>query len=534
MFHVLCFMFYVSCSMFHVIFYCNFMRKLALIIMDGWGLGEQQPNNAIFMAETPFYDYLIKNYPHTRLQASGEYVGLPEGQIGGSEVGHLTIGAGRVLYQELPRITRSLTQLAGDESVLNLSSFRSLIQLARQLPIHIVGMVSTSGVHSHIDHLLALLDIMQEQRTMPPVIHFISDGRDTPPQSGIEFAKKISDHIREKKFGTIATLAGRFYSMDRDNNIDRTNKALDLLTSPTDDIHQKGSEDPFTMLEQAFGESYAKEVTDEFIEPVRIDKSFRGIQDGEPLFFFNFRADRMKQLITGLHHRLPSSPFITMTKYDKSYPYEVIFTKQSVTNTLGEVLSTHGLTQLRAAETEKFPHVTYFFNGGVEIVFEGEMRSLAESNKVKHDVMPEMKAAEIEHNVEHAVKTSQPDFILVNFANPDMVGHTGNFKAALKGVETVDAQLKKLCDILIAANYICCITADHGNADIMYDITTRQPHTAHTMNPVPFIIYDPHDKHNQQLKLDQNPDNGLNKIAGTVLQLMGVPKPSHDYESLIQ
>lgn len=508
------------------------MNRVALIILDGWGEGELNEHNAIHVAKTPFFDHLIQNYPHTTLQASGEYVGLPEGQIGGSEVGHLTIGAGRVIFQQLPRINRALNNPRENEGIFTKKEFGALLTLAKQHSLHLIGLISPGGVHSHQNHLFQILELLKNEGCKPPIIHMISDGRDTPPHSGKDSAKQLEHVIDSLSFGTIATLCGRYYAMDRDKNLNRTDAAASLYTHPhSDPKHILVGDDtgnPISNLNHIFELFYAREATDEFIEPTLVNHSFNGIQDGEPIFFFNFRSDRMKQLITTLDKKLPSSEFFTMTQYDNSYPYHVIFEKEIVSNTLGEVLSRHNLKQLRAAETEKYPHVTYFFNGGVEVIFPQEARSLAESNKVKHDLLPKMKAQEIEENVSKAVKDDPPHFILVNFANPDMVGHTGNFKAVVEGVETVDAQLKKLCGLLTSFGYICCITADHGNADIMFDPVRNEPHTAHTLNPVPFIIYDVNNEKNQHLHLDQNPSNGLSKIAGTVLELMEVEEEGFD------
>jgi len=508
------------------------VNKVALIILDGWGEGELNEYNAIHVAKTPFFDHLIRNFPHTTLQASGEYVGLPEGQIGGSEVGHLTIGAGRVIFQQLPRINRALNHPDSD-GIMAKKEFGQLLTVAKRRSIHLIGLISPGGVHSHQDHLFKILELMKKSGCKPPVIHMISDGRDTSPHSGKISADQLEQFIDSLAYGTIATLCGRFYAMDRDNNMDRTENAVSLYTNPhSDPKHIMMSDDTgnqITTINHAFELYYSRNITDEFIEPTLINHSFDGIKDGDPVFFFNFRSDRMKQLITALNKKMPQSEFFTMTQYDNSYPYRIIFEKETVINTLGEVLSRRNLKQLRAAETEKYPHVTYFFNGGVEVVFPQEQRSLAESNKVKHDLLPQMKAKEIEENVASAVKNGPPDFILVNFANPDMVGHTGNFKAVVEGVETVDTQLKKLCDLLTSYGYICCITADHGNADIMYDPTRNEPHTAHTLNPVPFIVYDLNSTH--PLRLDQTPSNGLSKIAGTILELMGIHEEG--FESLI-
>jgi 2,3-bisphosphoglycerate-independent phosphoglycerate mutase len=505
------------------------MNKLALIVLDGWGLGEPGEHNGIHMAHTPFFDHLWENYPHTILQASGEFVGLPEGQIGGSEVGHMTIGAGKILYTELVRISRSLKMLDSEESILFNPDFLNLIALAKKRQLHLIGMISTGGVHSHQDYFFNLLRVLKSEGAMSPYIHFISDGRDTMPNSGIESARTLLRLINELDFGNVVTLSGRFYSMDRDNNFDRTERAVDLIVEGN-----RSGENVIpacdNSLEKAFQESYAAGVTDEFIEPVVIDAEYSGIQEDEPLFFFNFRSDRMKQIITVLAQRAPTSDIVTLTQYDKEYMFPVLFDKQRISNTLGEILSKQNLTQLRAAETEKYAHVTYFFNGGVEVVFDGELRSLSKSNLVKHDQMPQMKAKEITEQVRANVHEKHPDFILVNFANPDMVGHTGNVPAIIAGVETVDAQLKNLSEYLLSEGYVCCITADHGNADIMFDLETQEPHTAHTLNPVPFIVYS---NNHTAIGLNQSEGNGLSMIAGTILDLMEVPYSKKDFESLI-
>ncbi|MDO8497152.1 MAG: 2,3-bisphosphoglycerate-independent phosphoglycerate mutase [bacterium] len=508
------------------------MRKLALIILDGWGLGEEKENNAIHMAKTPFFDSLWKQFPHTTLQASGEYVGLPEGQIGGSEVGHLTIGAGRVIFQELQKINRSLTQLEGEHSILNQPQFKLFIELARKQSPHLVGLVSTGGVHSHQDHLFHLLKIMKKERCKEPFIHFISDGRDTSPTSSLKSSQKLLNVIHDLKYGKVVTLVGRFYAMDRDHNMDRTKKALDLFMSGKDDSSLISTWE--TNLIEDIKKSHANKITDEFIEPVLIDSHFKGIPPMSPVLFFNFRSDRMKQIVTEISHTHPHRHIFTLTKYDKSYPFPAIFQKEKIDNTLGEILSKHGLSQLRVTETEKAPHVTYFFNGGVEITFPSEERTIAESHKVKHDEIPEMRATEIAENITRTIGEKAHDFILVNFANPDMVGHTGNFDAVVKGVERVDQELKKIVEFLSGNGYICLITADHGNADIMYDLVTHEPHTAHTLNPVPFIIYDTKNKENQKLKLDQNPANGLSLIAGTVMKLMELPSKDIGFKDLIR
>lgn len=503
-------------------------KKVALIILDGWGLGDLNKHNAIHMAKTPFFDSVWDTYPHTILHASGEFVGLPAGQIGGSEVGHLTIGAGRVMFQDLPRITKAL-----ENKPLELDTIAHLIKKAQQHRIHLVGLLSAGGIHSHQQHLFALLRLMADNGCKSPIIHVIADGRDTAPRAVRRSLDELFDVIRETGMGSVATLSGRFYAMDRDMNLDRTAEAIEVITgdeSRSIDSKHKRIE---KRLDDVIEAAYAQDVTDEFLKPVIVDPDYKGITDSELVFCWNFRSDRMKQLVSMLHETIPDLEIITMTRYDKSYPYPVLFSKEHVTDTLGEVLSHAGRVQVRAAETEKYAHVTYFFNGGEEVVFEHESRLLTPSNKVKHNEMPQMKAHEIATSVHDFVAAHTPDFILINFANPDMVGHTGDFDAVVAGVEKVDDELQKLCAYLTDHGYVCCITADHGNADIMFDVENNVPHTAHTMNKVPFIIYDPQDKTVQSLKLDQRPSRGLQHIAATVLELMGIPARDVHEASLI-
>lgn len=509
------------------------MRKCALIILDGWGMGDEAPYNAIYTAKTPFFDSIWAGYPHTKLEASGEFVGLPKGQIGGSEVGHLTIGAGRIMFQSLPKITRAFEQLNSDNGLLSDPSFIHLLALAKQAPIHLVGLVSDGGVHSHIEHLFSVLDVLQKEGAQSPYLHVITDGRDTPPQAGMSYVEKLLDFVSKRNFGKLVTLSGRFYAMDRDQNWDRTDRAVQAIVAGDaerkidDSLH--GEHEKHAII-HALQKSYDEGVTDEFVEPIVLDHCYDGIRFGEAVFFFNFRSDRMKQLVTQIASKVGDDRIVTMMRYDKSYPYTFLFDKDKLTNTFGEYISGLGLAQLRAAETEKAPHITYFFNGGVEVTFDGEVRSIAESNKVTHDQKPEMKAVEIEEHVATYVKEHQPAFVLVNFANPDMVGHTGVYSAVTHGVETVDGQLKKLCETLRAEGYVCLVTADHGNADIMYDPETNEPHTAHTLNPVPFVVYDEQLKH---LQLDQANNNGLDRIAATVCEVMELSVPSEFSPSLI-
>lgn len=503
-------------------------KKVALIILDGWGLGDLNRHNAIHAARTPFFDSIWETYPHTILQASGEFVGLPPGQIGGSEVGHLTIGAGRVMYQDLPRVTKTL-----EDSPLDVDAIAQLISEAKKRTVHLIGLVSAGGIHSHQQHLFYLLKLFKENGCKSPIIHVISDGRDTAPRSVRRSLDLLFEQMRALQFGTVATLSGRFYAMDRDRNLERTKRAVDAILGDSSLQLESEHKRCEKRLDDVVEAAYAKDVTDEFIDPVIVDPEYKGVQSDDLLFFWNFRSDRMKQLVSMLHEELPENEIITMTQYDASYDFDVLFPKQHVQNTLGEIISKLGKTQVRAAETEKYAHVTYFFNGGVEVVFDREARLLSPSNKVRHNEMPEMKAHEIAQSVHEHVKEHDPDFILINFANPDMVGHTGVFEAVVAGVEKVDRELKELCGYLTENDYVCCVTADHGNADIMYDPEIDAPHTAHTMNPVPFVIYAPHDRAIQHLKLDTRENRGLQHIAATVLELMGIVAQDELEQSLI-
>ncbi|MBP6994045.1 2,3-bisphosphoglycerate-independent phosphoglycerate mutase [Candidatus Woesebacteria bacterium] len=505
------------------------MRKLALIVLDGWGVGKNNEHNAIYVAKTPFIDKISAEYPYTQLQASHEYVGLPHGQIGGSEVGHLTIGAGRVFFQDLPRISRSIDNPQDPtEGIIQKHTFQEFLMIAKAKTVHFIGMVSPGGIHSHQDHLHKLLEIMHEQGCLSPIIHFISDGRDTLPQSGATYAKLLIDKMHELQYGKVVNVTGRFYAMDRDTNWDRTAKAVEVMA------YGKGVKEKPDLL-SAFADNYAEGLSDEMQEATRVDGKFSGIKEGEPLFFFDFRSDRMKQIVTKIHELFPRNPTFTMTQYDKSFPYPVFFEKQQLSETLGEVVSKEGIHQVRAAETDKIPHVTYFFNGGVEQVFEGEEHVFMESTKLTYDKTPEMRAKDIVDGViKRMEEKPEIGFGVINFANADLVGHFGVFGSVVKACETVDRELARLCEYLTSKGFICVVTADHGNADEMVDEATGQPKTSHTLNPVPFIIYAPNHPELQKLTLDQNPDNGLSKVAGTVLDLMQIRRPAHDYESLIK
>ncbi|OGK14352.1 phosphoglycerate mutase (2,3-diphosphoglycerate-independent) [Candidatus Roizmanbacteria bacterium RIFCSPLOWO2_02_FULL_37_19] len=508
------------------------MRKLALVILDGWGIGKKEQNNAIHVAQTPFFDHLWNTYPKTALQASGEYVGLPKGQIGGSEVGHLTIGSGRVTLQELERINKSFIQPYKGGGVETLSVFEKLIYRAQKKQLHIIGLVSPGGVHSNETHLFELLKILKKYKAKNPYIHFISDGRDTMPKSSLKSASRLIQIIRHIRFGRIATLVGRFYAMDRDTNWDRTDMAFELFAHAQGKRKNLGPSD-LENLTQAIQNSYEVNITDEFIEPTIIDTNYQGIHQGDPILFFNFRSDRMKQIVSKFLENFSHLNIFTMTRYDESFEAQPLFEKEYIRDTFSSIIDSIGLTQLKAAETEKGPHVTYFFHGGRDIQFKKEVRTIEQSNRVLHNTAPEMKVKEITRNIMNLVEQQNPDFILVNFANPDMVGHTGDFQAVVDAVEKVDRYLKSLCSYLTKHHYICCITADHGNADFMYDLGTGEKHTAHTLSPVPFIVYDPYDKKNQLVGLSQNEANGLSKITGTILDLMDLKQSVFEFESLI-
>jgi len=505
------------------------MKKVALIVLDGWGIAPPTKHNAVHIAHTPFMDHAWRNYPHTTLQASGEFVGLPSGQIGGSEVGHLTLGAGRVVYQDLPRINHAL-----EDDALSLDTLTRLIEKGKKHVIHLIGLLSAGGIHSHQQHLFRLLQLLEKNGCKPPTLHLITDGRDSPPRAVRRNLDELEKHTRHGSYGQVATMSGRFFAMDRDKNWGRTDEAVQaILGNSAKQFSTSSHKRISNRIDDAIEDSYVQDISDEFIKPVIVDPSYKGIEKEDVLFFFNFRSDRMKQLVSSLSNALPRHELFTMTQYDQDYAFPVVFEKQHVNDTLGQVVSAAGKTQLRAAETEKYAHVTYFFNGGVEVVFPLEKRHLIKSDVVRPDKAPNMKAQEIRQSVCEEVNEHHPDFILVNFANSDMVGHTGNFKAVVAGIEKVDKELKKLCEHLIENNYTCCITADHGNADIMFDQDDNSVYTAHTISPVPFIIYG-EDLAVRSLELSQRLGNGLQHVAPTIIELMGMSPQPQFVTSLIK
>ncbi len=494
------------------------MKKSILIILDGWGLNSDPSISAIEAAETPFFDSLWNGYPHGTLITHGEDVGLPDGQMGNSEVGHLNIGAGRVIYQELARINKAIREgeLSSNQTLLN------TLQSAHGT-IHLIGLVSDGGVHSHINHLIALARICRQHYTGKICIHAFTDGRDVDPKSGHGFIQQLQRETETLDI-PVASVIGRYYAMDRDKRWERTKLAYDLL------VHGHGA--PSNNIADAIESSYANGITDEFIRPtILIDENQKPvgtIKAGDTILFFNFRTDRPRQLTEVLSqadhpdqdmHPLPIT-MVTMTTYDSSFTnIQTLFTDTDISGTLGEYLSSLGKTQLRVAETEKYPHVSYFFNGGREAPFEGEHRLLVPSPKVAtYDLKPEMSALEVTEQTMDFIRQNKPDFVCLNFANTDMVGHTGVFKAAVQAAETVDNCLSRLVPFCLASGFVLFIIADHGNADMMIN-PDGSPNTAHTKNPVP-VIYVAADADQFNVK-----DGRLADIAPSILFAMDLAVP---------
>ena len=486
-----------------------------LIILDGYGIGDHKKDDAIFNTPTPYMDSLVADYPHSQLQASGENVGLPDGQMGNSEVGHLNIGAGRVVYQDLVKINRAIA----DGSFAENPEIKSAFSYARDhnVPIHFMGLTSAGGVHSSLGHLYALCDTAKSYGLDKVYLHCFMDGRDTDPKSGAGFLTEVQEHCK-KSAGTIASVVGRYYAMDRDHRWERVKEAYNLL------VYGEGrhTEDVVKAVE----ESYAEGVTDEFIKPIVNDRVDGRIGAGHVVVFFNYRNDRAKELTTVLTQHsedgmnpIPDLQYYCMTPYDDSFKgVHILFTKSDVPDTLGEYLSKLGKKQLHIAETEKYAHVTFFFNGGKEAPFPGEDRVLVPSPKVAtYDLQPEMSAPEVTEKLVEAIDTEKYDFIVVNFANGDMVGHTGVYSAIQKAVATLDNCVEKVVEAGKAHGYEMIIIADHGNADhaINEDGT---PNTAHSLNPVPFIYIGSH-------KDAKAADGRLADVAPSLLKLMELPQP---------
>ena len=489
-------------------------KKALLIILDGYGIGDHKADDAIFNTPTPYMDKLVAEYPHSQLEASGEDVGLPAGQMGNSEVGHLNIGAGRVVYQDLVKINRAIA----DGSFAANPEIKSAFSYAKEhnVPIHFMGLCSGGGVHSSLDHLYALCDTAKSYDLSKVYIHAFIDGRDTDPKSGAGFLRDIEAHCKQSA-GVIADVIGRYYAMDRDKRWERLKEAYNLL------VYGKGKQ--ASDVVKAVEESYAEGVTDEFIKPIVNDTVDGRIGAGHVVIFFNYRNDRAKELTIVLTQHaedgmnpIPDLQYYCMTPYDDSFKgVHVIFNKQDVQNTLAEYLSSKQMKQLHIAETEKYAHVTFFFNGGREAPFDGEERILVPSPKVAtYDLQPEMSAPEVTDKLVAAIDSEKFDFIVVNFANGDMVGHTGVYPAIQKAVETLDTCVEKVVEAAKGHGYEAIIIADHGNADHAVN-EDGTPNTAHSLNPVPFIYIG--DK-------DAKVKNGrLADVAPSLLHILGLPKP---------
>jgi 2,3-bisphosphoglycerate-independent phosphoglycerate mutase len=498
------------------------IRPVALIILDGWGIREMEGGNAVVLGNTPNYDRWMRTLERSIVDASGEAVGLPEGQMGNSEVGHLNLGAGRIVYQDLTRINLAIR----DGSFFTNEVLVSAIEEAKSAggKVHVIGLFGEGGVHSHSDHLYAILELAQSEG-VDPVIHVITDGRDTPPESGLRFAAKLEDFLTNHP-GTVASVSGRYYTMDRDRRWERTEKGYRVIAE-----HQGEDGRTAETLSEALQASYDEGITDEFVLPVAIDTGDRDItvQPGDCLIFYNFRADRMRQIVRSFMFEdfdgfyrdfIPDVNIITMTSYEDEFTAPVIFPEQDIHNPIAEVLSNLNLKQFHAAETEKYAHVTYFFNGGKETKFEGEERHLEPSPKVPtYDLQPEMSAYPLSEAVIKRIEEHDDDFILVNFANPDMVGHTGVLEAAIKAVETVDECAAKVVATLVEKGGVAVVTADHGNCERMINFETGEPHTYHTTQPVSLFVI------GVDGYVNLKPRGKLADVAPTILELMGIPQP---------
>ena len=503
-------------------------KLVMLMILDGYGYSANTEGNAIYAAKTPVMDKLLEKYPHTLINASGLDVGLPNGQMGNSEVGHTNIGAGRIVYQELTRITKAI----GDGDFFENDAFLKAVENCKKhgSALHIYGLLSDGGVHSHITHMFALLELAKRSGLTKVFVHGFMDGRDVSPTSGIEYVKQLEDKMKELGVGKIGTLSGRYYAMDRDNRWERVEKAYAAL------VYGEGVKENSAV--EAIQKSYDAGVTDEFVVPTVISNDAK-ISENDSVICFNFRPDRAREItrtlvdgdFEGFKRRNGFFPvhYVCMTQYDAKMPnVDVAFKPEELKNTFGEYISNKGLSQLRIAETEKYAHVTFFFNGGVEAPYENEDRALIPSPKVAtYDLKPEMSAYEVTDEVLKRINSGKYDAIILNYANCDMVGHTGVFECAVKAVETVDECMGKVIDAVLAQGGTVCVTADHGNADQMLDPVTHDVFTAHTTNPVPFIV--------AGTDCELRSGGRLADIAPTMLELMKLDKPDEmTGESLIK
>lgn len=497
------------------------IRKPILIIMDGWGWREEKAANAVRLARTPVFDRLWREYPHTLIEASQKWVGLPMGQMGNSEVGHLNIGAGRVVYQDIVRIDRSIE----DGTFFSNTVLLDAMNAVRGHALHLVGLLSDGGVHSHQNHLHALLDMAKRSGLRDVYVHAITDGRDTAPHGGREYLLRLEAHMRAIGLGRIASVCGRYWAMDRDKRWERTQRAYRLYTRAEGESAANAVE--------AIQKSYDAGVTDEFVAPVAItsDGALPAVvHDGDAIIFFNFRADRARQITRAFtddafdafdRSPRPRVHYTCMSRYDESFTLPVVFKPESRDHILADTAAAAGKKTLRIAETEKYAHVTYFFNGGEEIPFPGETRLLIPSPKVAtYDLQPEMSAAGVCDTLIAEIRSDRHDYLVCNFANPDMVGHTGVLEAAIKACETVDACVGRVLEAIDPSRHVAIVTADHGNAELMIDPVTGGPHTAHTTNPVPCILVDP-------AYTGALIDGGsLRDLAPTILNYLGVPLPA--------
>ena len=497
-------------------------KPTVLLILDGYGERKEKKGNAIALAKTPVMDRLKKDFPYVEGQASGLFVGLPDGQMGNSEVGHMNMGAGRIVYQELTRITKAIQ----DGTFFSNPALKAAVEHCKKehSALHLMGLVSSGGVHSHIDHIYGLLELAKREGLEKVYLHAFLDGRDTPPDSGKGFLQAVEKKMQELGVGEIATISGRYYAMDRDKNYDRVEKAYRAMVD--------GVGETASSVEEAMDASYAKKVYDEFVLPTVILKEGKAhkIEDGDAAIFFNFRPDRAREICHcfcddsfSFFHRGERKKvfFVCFTDYDPTIPNkEIAFLKEEIHNTLGEVVSNLDKTQLRIAETEKYAHVTFFFNGGKEEPYKNEDRILVPSPKEvpTYDLKPEMSCYIVTEKLTEAIKSGKYDLVVANFANPDMVGHTGVLPAAIKAIEVVDECLGKVVEAVQSVHGNLFVLADHGNADVMIDKKTGEPYTAHTTNPVPFILVSEEDYRLRE-------GGCLADVAPTLLELMGIPQP---------
>ena len=497
-------------------------KPVVLMILDGYGLNERHDGNAVYEAQTPVMDRLMKEYPFVKGNASGLSVGLPDGQMGNSEVGHLNMGAGRIVYQELTRITKSIE----DGDFFENPEFLAAVENCKNhdSALHLYGLVSDGGVHSHITHIYGLLELAKRNGLTKVFVHCFLDGRDTPPSSGKEFVAELEEKMKELGVGRVASVMGRYYAMDRDNRWDRVKLAYDALT--------KGEGNRGESATDLIQESYDNGKTDEFVLPAVVTENGAPvglIREHDSVIFFNFRPDRAREITRAFcddsfsgfeREKRMELTYVCFTDYDETIPNKLVaFKKETISNTFGEFLAAHGKKQARIAETEKYAHVTFFFNGGVEEPNPGEDRILVKSPKVPtYDMQPEMSAPQVCEKLVEAIHSGKYDVIIVNFANPDMVGHTGVEAAAVKAIEAVDACVGKTVEAILEENGVLFICADHGNAEQLIDYATGEPFTAHTTNVVPFIVYNREDVRVRE-------GGRLCDIAPTMLELLGLPQP---------